>query len=257
MSDWKLRPARDLGLPLAERLRSVRRESGLAGAVVQAGWRGGVRTWLRLYHRLTVEGRENLPAAPPFILVANHSSHLDALSLGAVLRGPAARRAYALAAGDHFFAGDLAAAFAAGAINALPVWRGQPGRAAGDISVLRDRLVEDEAVFILFPEGTRSRTGTMGPFQAGIGALISNTGVPVVPCHLDGAFAAWPPTARWPRPGKLRLRIGAPLRFEAGYRGKAGWTRIAAECEAAVRALAEGDPPPRRQDAKDNGGPQG
>ena len=240
MTEFRFKPARDLGMPLSESLRSVRRESGLASALVQATWRGAVRGWLRLYHRLSIEGRENLPAAPPFILVANHSSHLDALTLGAALRGPAARRAYALAAGDHFFAGDLAAAFAAGAINALPVWRGQPSRAAGDIAVLRERLVEDEGVFILFPEGTRSRSGEMGRFQAGIGALISNTGVPVVPCHLAGAFAAWPPTARWPKPGKLRLRIGTPLRFEQGYRGKAGWERIAAECEAAVRELGAG-----------------
>ncbi|MBX9698363.1 MAG: 1-acyl-sn-glycerol-3-phosphate acyltransferase, partial [Acetobacteraceae bacterium] len=73
---FALKPARDLGLPLAERLRSVRRESGLAAALIQAAWRSGVRAWLRLYHRLTIEGRENLPPAPPFILVANHSSHL-------------------------------------------------------------------------------------------------------------------------------------------------------------------------------------
>lgn len=240
MAEWRFRPARDLGLPLAERLRSVRREGGLSSALAQGGWRIGTRCWLRLYHRLRVEGRENLPPAPPFILVANHTSHLDALSLAAALRGAAARRAYALAAGDHFFQGDLSAAFAAGAINALPVWRGQPARAAGDIAVLRERLVEDGSVFILFPEGTRSRTGEMGRFQAGIGALISGTGVPVVPCHLAGGFAAWPPQARWPRPGRLVLRIGAPMHFGEGYRGRAGWERIAAECEAAVQALAEG-----------------
>lgn len=240
MAGWRFRPARDHGLPLAERLRSVRREGGLASALLQGAWRLGVRLWLRLYHRLRIEGRAHLPAEPPFILVANHASHLDALVLGAALRGTAAMRAYALAAGDHFFLDDLSTAFAAGAINALPVWRGQPERAAGDIAVLRDRLVEDGSVFILFPEGTRSRTGAMGRFQAGIGALISGTGVPVVPCHLAGGFAAWPPQARWPRPGRLVLRIGPPLRFGEGYRGKAGWERIAAECEAAVRALGSG-----------------
>lgn len=240
MAEWRFRPARDLGLPWQERLRSVRREGGLASAALQGGWRLCLRTWLRLYHRLRIEGRENLPAAPPFILVANHASHLDALTLSAALRGAAAMRAYALAAGDHFFAGDLSAAFAAGAINALPVWRGQPARAAGDIGVLRERLVEEGCVFILFPEGTRSRSGAMGRFQAGIGALIGGTGVPVVPCHLAGGFAAWPPQARWPRPGRLVLRIGTPLRFGDGYRGKAGWERIAAECEAAVRGLGAG-----------------
>lgn len=237
MAGWRFRPARDHGLPLAERWRSVRRESGLGGALAQAGWRRLLRLWLAAFHRLRIEGRENLPTAPPYVLVANHASHLDGMVLGAALRGAAAERAFTLAAGDHFFDTDLAAAFAVHAVNALPVWRAEPLRAAADIALLRERLVEDGCVFVLFPEGTRSRDGQMGRFHAGLGALVAGTGVPVVPCHIAGAFAAWPPQRRWPRPGRLVLRIGPPMAFGDGYRGKAGWARIAAEGEAAVRAL--------------------
>lgn len=233
--EWKLRPARDLGLGTGARLRSLNREPGLIGVAVNALWRRLVRLHLRLFHRLSVTGLENLPAAPPFVMIANHASHLDALTLASVLRGRPARSARALAAGDAFFASTGAALLAAYAINAFPVWRGRTRQ--GDLATLRARLTEDALVYILFPEGTRTRDGTMGRFQPGLGALVAGTAVPVVPCFLDGAFAAWPPQRRWPRPGRLRLAIGPALRFDDVPNDRAGRAALASMCESAVRAL--------------------
>lgn len=233
--DFKLRPARDHGLDTTDRLRSLSRERGLGSVVLGSVWRGLVRGYLAAAHRLEVTGRENLPP-PPFVLVGNHASHLDALTLSAVLRGDTARRAHALAAGDTFFTSTLSSAFAAYAVNALPVWRKRTR--ASEIATLRERLVEDRLVYILFPEGTRCRDGAMASFQPGIGALVAGSAVPVVPCFLDGAFAAWPPQRRFPKPGKLRLAIGAPLRCDDLPAGRAGWEETARRCEAAVRALA-------------------
>lgn len=233
--DWQLRPARDTELSPVARLRSHSREVGLAGAVVQGLWRRAVRGYLRLFHKLEVVGRENLPPTTPYILIANHSSHLDAMSLGAMLRGPAARRAFALAAGDVFFGSVRSSAFAAWAVNALPVWRKRTS--SKDLNGLRERLEQDELVYILFPEGTRSRNGEMGRFLPGIGALVASGPVPVVPCYLEGAYACWPASRRSPRPGKLRLTIGQPLDFSAVPNDKAGWMEIARQCEQAVRGL--------------------
>jgi len=123
MADWQLRPARDLGLKPSERLRSVGRERGLGGWLIAMVWRGLVWAYLRLFHRLRIEGREHLPHDPPFVMVANHASHLDALALSVALPARLAANAYALAAGDTFFTSNAKAAFAAYAINALPVWR--------------------------------------------------------------------------------------------------------------------------------------
>lgn len=102
MSDWKLKPARDIGLAPGERLRSLARERGLVGLAVNGLWRRMLRGYLGAMHRLEVVGRENLPP-PPFVIIANHASHLDALVLAAALRGEAARAAHALAAGELFF----------------------------------------------------------------------------------------------------------------------------------------------------------
>lgn len=232
---WDLRPARDHGLPFGERLRSHRRETGLIGLAAGGAWRSTVRLYLLAMHRFAVEGAEQLPAAP-CILVGNHTSHLDALSLGAALPGRLARRASALAAGNVFFGSIATAAFASTALNAMPIWRDRTS--PEDLAFLRARLIEDGLVYLLFPEGTRARDGVMGRFRPGLGALVAGSAVPVVPCYLEGAFACWPASRRWPRPGRLRLRIGAPLRFDGVANDREGWKLVAHEAEAAVRALA-------------------
>lgn len=248
MTDWNLRPARDHGLTPGQRLRSHGRERGLGSLLLAAGWRGLVRAYLLLAHRLRVDGAAHLPDAP-FVMVANHASHLDALALAAALPGRLAYRAFALAAGDTFFTSTPVAAFAAYAVNALPVWRKRT--TAADLDAFRTRLHEDRAVLILFPEGTRSRTGAVAAFRSGVGALVAGSAVPVVPCFLAGAHAAWPAGRRLPRPGRLHLVIGAPLLFAGTGRDRAGQAEVAAACEAAVRAL---DPSGRGGTAGQPGG---
>ena len=239
--DWNLRPARDLGLTPADRLRSLGREPGLVGLAVNTAWRRAVRAYLRAAHRFRIEGQANLPTQGPFVMVANHASHLDALALLAALRGPAARRAHALAAGELFFGNAARSVLSAYAINALPVWRGRSRR--GELDTMRARLAEDALAYILFPEGTRSRTGAMAPFQPGLGMLVAGTGIPVVPCWLEGARDAWPAGARLPRPGRpLTLIIGPALRFPATRNDRAGWQAVSAEAEAAVRRLSPSPP---------------
>jgi hypothetical protein len=70
------------------------------------------------------------------------------------------------------------------------------------------------------------------------GCLVAGTGVPVVPCHIAGAFAALPPHRRLPRPARLTLTIGTPLTFGEVSDDKVGWLQIAATAEKAVRRLA-------------------
>ncbi|WP_043829059.1 lysophospholipid acyltransferase family protein [Muricoccus aerilatus] len=249
--DWNLRPARDLGLTPADRLRSLGREPGLVGLAVNTAWRRAVRAYLRTAHRFRIEGHDNLPRSGPFVMIANHASHLDALALSAALRGPAARRAHALAAGDLFFANSARAALSAYAINALPVWRGRSRR--GDLDTMRARLAEDSLAYILFPEGTRSRTGEMAPFQPGLGMLVAGTDIPVVPCWLEGAREAWPAQSRLPRPGRpLTLTIGPPLQFPETRNDRTGWEAVSSRAEAAVRGLA----PSRQGGAQTAGGGQ-
>ncbi len=235
MNDWQYRPARDLGLTPSERRASLDREPGPVAATSGWAWRLFVRTYLRLVHGLRVTGREHLPVATPYVLVANHASHLDALVLAASVPPGVAGRLFPLAAGDTFFTTPAVSAFASGVLNALPMWRDRCGAHALD--TLRERLAEDGCIYVLFPEGTRSRTGAMGAFKPGVGHLVAGTGVPVVPCRLSGTFEAFPPDRRMPRPRRVTLAFGPPITLADVPDTRDGWREVARRAEAAVRAL--------------------
>jgi 1-acyl-sn-glycerol-3-phosphate acyltransferase len=92
-------------------------------------------------------------------------------------------------------------------------------------------------VYIVFPEGTRTRTGAMSTFKPGIGMLVAATAVPVVPCRLIGTYEALSCNRRWPRPTKVRLVIGEPMVFDRMSDNRQGWDQVAGMIEAAVVGL--------------------
>jgi len=237
MEEWRLQPAQDFGLPPQERLRNLRRESGLISVVSQWMWWTASTAYLRLYHRLRIDGRANVPPEGPFIMIANHASMLDALILAAPFGLRLRERVFPIAAGDTFFETPGRTLFAAACINALPMWRKNCGPHALD--TLRRRLVEEKCIYVLFPEGTRSRDGRLLPFKAGLGRLTAGTDVPVVPCHISGAWEAAPPGSHIPRPRPIRLRIGSPMRFSQEPDDRSGWNRVVAAAEEAVLALGQ------------------
>src|SRR6266487_190656 len=235
MEPWKLEPARDTGLTPSERFRSVRRESGLLESLAHHACFSFVRIYFAIAHRLTIIGREKLPAHGPFVLAANHCSHLDALALGAALTPRHRERAFPIAAGDVFFQTKMTSTFSAIMLNALPMWRKNCGPHA--LTDLRRKLQEEKAIFIIFPEGGRSRNGSMMPFKHGLGMLVAETNVPVVPCGLVGTFEALPPERNIPRPVAIRLAIGNPLQFASTANDRPGWSQIAHRVESSVRNL--------------------
>ena len=91
---------------------------------------------------------------------------------------------------------------------------------------------------LVFPEGTRSRTGSMGPFRPGIGLIAVRSGRPVLPVRILGIDRVLPPGARLPRRTHVEVRFGAPMRATAGEDPRA----FAARLEAAVHALGDPDP---------------
>jgi 1-acyl-sn-glycerol-3-phosphate acyltransferase len=235
MEDWQYKPAGDHGLKPEESLRSLRREAGLTGTMTQSAWRVAVRGYLRIYHRLRVEGSSHLPVKPPFVMVGNHTSHLDALTLSAALPWKLRRFAFPIAAGDVFFESPAVSWFSAMMLNALPMWRKSCGSHA--MQQLRERLISEPIIYVLFPEGTRSRDGQLGRFKPGLGMIVAESDIPVVPCYLHGAHAACPPDRKLPRPWPLHLRIGPPLQFQDIRNDRAGWHEIAERLESAVGAL--------------------
>ena len=165
--------------------------------------------------RVTVIGKKNLKGIDSsFVVVANHSSHLDApLILGALPR-KLARYLAAGAAADYFFDVWWRRGLTALFFNAFPVDRS----GANPRSVSAKVLLEKGVPLLVFPEGTRSRTGEMGTFKSGAASLAASAGVPCVPVALIGAGIAHPRGSNWPKPGRLPVGVvfGAPLRQRDG-----------------------------------------
>lgn len=236
---WTYSTAADHGLTFKERNRSLACERGLVRQALQGASWGLLQGYLRLVHRLQVQGTDTLPHRGSFVVVANHSSHLDALVLGAALAPHVEERPHLLAAGDTFFSGPFKAACSSLFLNALPVWRNACPRRA--LAELRAKLVapESRTVLVLFPEGTRSRSGRLGKFKAGIGALVAGTGVPVVPAGISGAHEAWPAGQSLPQKGRLKLALGRPRLFADEIDDRTGWENVAATLRNDVSLLRE------------------
>lgn len=232
---WAFEPAADHDLPPIAAMRSVRREPGFFNFLSHAAAETVCRAYFKLYHRLKVQGKEHLPRHTPFVVIANHTSHLDALALKAALPIKSAVHAYPVAAGDVFFDNMASSVITAAFINALPLWRKKATTHA--LEELRERLSRGHSGYILFPEGARARDGVMKPFKAGLGMLVAGTNIPVVPCFIKGAFKAMPPDRVIPRPRRIRIRVGPAMSFEHATSDREGWALVAEEAQRAVRGL--------------------
>jgi 1-acyl-sn-glycerol-3-phosphate acyltransferase len=236
MVPWHYDPPVDLEQPLMERLRRFPREPDMLVFGLRWSAAAVVRAWLRLYHRLTVVGRENLPLGRSFVMVANHASHLDTLCMLSAVPMTRLHRAFPAAARDYFFVNRLRTVMAAVVANALPFDRGLDPRDSLDVCT---HLLDNPGnILIVFPEGTRSANGTLHDFKPGIGLLLAGRDVPVVPCYLDGAAAAWPKGAWLPRPRAVRLTIGTPHTYAHLPPTKESAKRICRDLHDSVLSLA-------------------
>lgn len=235
MKPWVYESAEDLDRGLVERLKQFPREPDMLVYGMRSLAALVLRSWLRTYHRLEVRGRENLPKDKSFVLVANHTSHLDTLSLLAALPLRKLHRAFPAAAADYFFESVPRIWLAAVVVNALPFGRQTHIKQS---LILCQHLLENPGnVLIIFPEGTRSATGKIGRFKPGIGALVAGRDVTVLPCYLRGGFKAWPKGRICPRPSKVQLTIGKPRSFATVASTKEAAIAIAAELEQAIKDM--------------------
>lgn len=160
-------------------------------------------------------GMRNLDGLkPPYVVIANHSSHLDAPLIYGSLPRRLSKNLAAGAASDYFFDSWYKALPTALFFNSFPVERqGLRGRRG-----MAGVLLNEGIPLLLFPEGTRSRTGAMASFKPGAAALSISRNVPVLPIALVGAYAAMPYGATVPVPGRPHVHVvfGRPLRAAPG-----------------------------------------
>jgi 1-acyl-sn-glycerol-3-phosphate acyltransferase len=188
---------------------------------------------MRLCFRLEGRGAEHVPRAGPVLLVANHSSVLDPPIIGAVCP----RELTFLAKAELFGIPGFGALIRR--LGARPL-----RREGADPSALRtaQRVLAEGKALLVFPEGTRGEEGALRAPKPGAALLAVQSGATVVPVYVRGTGRAWPRGRRLPRPAKVMVTFGAPLRFQrpVGADRKAQYEAASRQMMAAIAALRDG-----------------
>jgi 1-acyl-sn-glycerol-3-phosphate acyltransferase len=167
--------------------------------------RFGCQVFFTAMFRGRVFGIRRVPRTGGVLLVCNHQSYLDPIF--ATLALP--RECHYMAR-DTLFKNPLFKRLI-DSVNAFPIKRG-----TADIGAIKETLRRLKAgqLVATFPEGTRTRDGSIGPMHPGMILLARKARVPIVPAVVIGAFQAWPRQATLPRPHGVVVAYGEPLAHE-------------------------------------------
>ena len=160
----------------------------------------------RRFFDLRANGLEHLPQDRPYLIAANHASHLDGACVYEAVRAHVEH--LNIATSEHYLTDSELRWFLYIFANAIP-FDGQGNFADGLVRARQS--VEVRRPLLVFPEGTRSVNGQLQPFKAGVGLLAYELGAPVVPLHIAGTHEALPKGTRTPSRHPLRLLFGPPL----------------------------------------------
>ena len=235
MTEWEYYPPPDIDETMTEHLSNFPRQPYMLVYAIRSVVALLLLGWMRIYHRMRIVGRENLPEQGSFVLVCNHTSHLDTLSMLCSVPLKQIHRTFPAAAADYFFSSLSRSAVSAILINALPFDRKLKG--AESLTVCSELLANDGNVLIIFPEGTRTTDGEMSRFRSGIGRLVVGEDIPVIPCYLDGGLRALPKGKALPRPYPLRLSIGNAKSYGHLEKSSKSVKSICEDLERSVAAL--------------------
>jgi 1-acyl-sn-glycerol-3-phosphate acyltransferase len=145
--------------------------------VLYEALRNFVKLAFFLVARIHLRGRYNLPKKGPYIIAANHLSWTDIPLVPAYVPGKVVYMAK-----EESFHGRLG--WLVRFLGAFPVKRGE-----GDRQAIRaaDEQLKQKKVFIIFPEGTRSKSHTLAKAHAGLGMIALRSGAPVIPVAIWGS----------------------------------------------------------------------
>lgn len=178
--------------------------------------------------RTKVHDEARLDPNLPYIFVSNHQNALDILALSAALPYPFGFLAKAELERVPFLG------FAIRNSASVLIDRSDPRRSLQSIKEAGERIRGGNSVLV-FAEGSRSYTSTVGPFKKGAFVLAIEAGVPLVPVALVDAYKLLDERRKLVRPGEIQIRIGAPIELE-GLKRK-DIPRVMDEAKSAIETL--------------------
>lgn len=179
----------------------------LAGAKIASYICGSIWSRLNGYMTpmfVTVKGRENIDKKQSYVIVSNHQSHYDVFVLYGWLgidfkwvMKQELRKVPGLGFGCE-------------QVGHIFIDRSNHERALASLQAAREKIVNGTSV-IFFPEGTRSRDGSVGEFKKGAFKMALDLGLPVLPITISGTGKILPTNTMALFPGKARVKIHAPI----------------------------------------------
>ena len=154
--------------------------------------------------KLRVTGLQHVDFSKPHVFVANHQSMIDICALFRALPVPIRFVIKQELARVPFIG------WYARAMGMVFIERGHAREAAQRLHGVV-ALVRAGESLCAFPEGTRSRDGSVGPFKGGAFQVALQAGVPIVPIAIEGSGKVLPASGFRVRPGIIRVRIGEPI----------------------------------------------
>jgi long-chain acyl-CoA synthetase len=202
--------------------------------------RGAERALFDGWLKPKILGRGNVPANRNFIVVANHSSHLDFSLVGYAL-GAIGEDMRVLAAKDYFFNTPARRFLAANFTSLMPF-----DRERAQLESLEDALAElaQGRSVLMFPEGTRSADGAIHEFKSGAGFLALRSRCDVLPVLIRGTHDVMGKGSLVPRRHPVEVRIGHAItaselrEVAASSEGAGAYRKIADLMRTAVFALS-------------------
>ena len=204
--DWEVErsPAYWSGILQAEPSAELESEAG-KNMLQEFLWETGGPLFRRFFD-FRAGGLEHLPRDRPYLIAANHASHLDGACVYAAVHSQVDH--LNIATSEHYLADSELHWFLSTFVNAIP-FDGHDNFAAGLVRARQS--VGVRCPLLVFPEGTRSVNGQLQPFKAGVGLLAYELDAPVVPLHIAGTREALPKGTRTPSRHPLRLLFGPPV----------------------------------------------
>lgn len=117
-----------------------------------------------------------------------------------------------MAAKDYFFDNKNRKYFLSLLMNLIPIDRDADKQSMIEyLAACKEFLKDNKSGLIIYPEGTRSKTGKMQKFKKGPAMISAELGVPIVPAYISGSFTAWPKGKKFMKPTSLNVWIGKPI----------------------------------------------
>lgn len=190
-------------LPRKENLDKIDLNPGFGAWLVCFLFTCAVYIYFKMFYRLKVEGKNNFPKSGPYILYGNHTSYFDGLLASVSVPHFPRLDLFFVGFRPYFNVSIIRDLIKTGRIIPLDF-------SAHLLEALRScyYVLKNGRNVCLFPEGIRSLDGDINDFKRGFGILAKETKAKLVPFIIEGAFAAWPRTSKFPKLHPITVRFG-------------------------------------------------